>query len=75
MRTLGDHTTCHFVPPYLMQELADTGTLDQDYVDACLRIDTDMRAQTRVRPRPDPPPRHRRALDGPHRRQHRAAAR
>ena len=45
MRTLGDHTTCRFVPPYLMQELADTGTLDQDYVDACLRIDTEMRAR------------------------------
>jgi len=38
-----DH--CHFVPPYLMQELANSGTLDQDYVDACLRIDTDMRAR------------------------------
>ena len=38
-----DH--CHFVPPYLMQELANSGTLEQSYVDACLRIDTDMRAR------------------------------
>ena len=45
MSTVGGPTTCHFVPPYLMQQLADTGTLDQDYVDACLRIDTEMRAR------------------------------
>jgi hypothetical protein len=44
MRTPG-HTTCQFVPPYLMQELAASGTLDREYVDACLRIDTEMRAR------------------------------
>ena len=43
MEVLGHTTPCQFVPPYLMQELARTGTLDADYVDACLRIDTELR--------------------------------
>jgi Zn-dependent metalloprotease len=41
MNTSG--STCHFVPPYVMRELARTGTLDPAYVDGCLRIDHELR--------------------------------
>ena len=40
MTSLGPH---HFVPPYLLAELARRGTLDAGYVDACLRVDTALR--------------------------------
>ena len=38
-------TRCGFVPPYLMQELARTGTLDEGYVHECLRMDAELRAR------------------------------
>ena len=44
---------CHFVPPYLLQELVRTGTLDPSYVDECLRLDTTFRDR---RETPSPPP-------------------
>ncbi|WP_432477607.1 protealysin inhibitor emfourin [Nocardioides sp. GXQ0305] len=48
MDTPGDTlSSCHFVPPYLMQELARTGTLAEGYVHECLRIDTQLRDRRR----------------------------
>src|SRR5262245_50256352 len=38
---------CHFIPPYLMQELARTGALPEGYVHECLRIDTQLRDRRR----------------------------